>query len=65
MEEELRLSLLLLGGFFILGVLAHGLWNIRKNSQAKKPQRRSEPEGWQDEKRDDEQSKGARDINGF
>ena len=56
MEEELRLSLLLLGGFFILGVLAHGLWNIRKNSQAKKPQRRVEPEGWQDEERDDEQS---------
>ena len=56
MEEELRLSLLLLGGFFILGVLAHGLWNIRKNSQAKKPQRRVEPEGWQDEERDDEPS---------
>ncbi len=56
MEEELRLSLLLLGGFFILGVLAHGLWNIRKNSQAKKPLRRIEPEGWQDEERDDEQS---------
>lgn len=56
MEEELRLSLLLLGGFFILGVLAHGLWNIRKNSQAKKPHRRIEPEGWQDEERDDEQS---------
>ena len=56
MEEELRLSLLLLGGFFILGVLAHGLWNIRKNSQAKKPQRRIVPEGWQDEERDDEQS---------
>lgn len=53
MEEELRLSLLLLGGFFILGVLAHGLWNIRKNNQAKKPQRRIEPEGWQDDERDD------------
>lgn len=67
MEEELRLSLLLLGGFFILGVLAHGLWNIRKNSQAKKPQRRIEPEGWQDEERDDEQSnrKTADDFDEF
>jgi len=67
MEEELRLSLLLLGGFFILGVLAHGLWNIRKNSQAKKPQRRLEPEGWQDEERDDEQSirKTADDFDEF
>ncbi|WP_296050476.1 cell division protein ZipA [uncultured Alteromonas sp.] len=67
MEEELRLSLLLLGGFFILGVLAHGLWNIRKNSQAKKPQRRIEPEGWQDEAQDDEQSsqKTANDFDEF
>ncbi|MDG6099193.1 cell division protein ZipA [Alteromonas sp. ZYF713] len=67
MEEELRLSLLLLGGFFILGVLAHGLWNIRKNSQAKKPQRRIEPEGWQDEERDDEQSnlKSAEDFDEY
>ncbi|GGF56303.1 cell division protein ZipA [Alteromonas lipolytica] len=49
MQEELRLSLLLLGGFFIFGVLAHGIWNIRKNSQAKKPQRRIEPEQWQED----------------
>lgn len=54
MEEELRLSLLLLGGLFILGVLAHGLWNIRKNSQAKKPQTRIEPQGWQENDGDDE-----------
>lgn len=52
MEDELRWSLLLLGGFFIIGVLAHGLWNIRKNNKAKKPPR-IEPQDWQED--EDEQ----------
>ena len=56
MEDELRWSLLLLGGFFIIGVLAHGLWNIRKNNKAKKPPR-IEPQDWQeDDAADDENS---------
>ena len=48
MEDELRWSLLLLGGFFIIGVLAHGLWNIRKNNKAKRPPR-IEPQDWQED----------------
>ncbi|NVK56019.1 MAG: cell division protein ZipA [Alteromonadaceae bacterium] len=56
MEEELRLSLLLLGGFFIFGVLAHGLWNIRKNSQTIRQQNRTEPDDWQQDKADDQDS---------
>ncbi|MDC8830927.1 cell division protein ZipA [Alteromonas gilva] len=63
MEEELRLSLLLLGGFFIFGVLAHGLWNIRKNSQAKRPQRRVEPEDWQHNSADEQDA--AENSQGF
>ncbi|TPV61044.1 cell division protein ZipA [Aestuariibacter sp. GS-14] len=53
MEDELRWSLLLLGGFFIIGVLAHGLWNIRKNNKAKKPPR-VEPQDWQVDESDDD-----------
>lgn len=52
MEEELRLSLLLLGGFFILAVLAHGLWSIRKNNQSKKLSQRVDPQEWQNEEID-------------
>lgn len=46
MEEELRLSLLLIGSVFIIGILAHGMWNVRKNNQRKKPNR-VEPKGWE------------------
>lgn len=33
MEDELRLFLLLGGTVFIIGVLAHGIWKIRKNTK--------------------------------
>jgi FtsZ-interacting cell division protein ZipA len=28
--EELRFALLILGGFAIIAILAHGLWSLRK-----------------------------------
>ena len=39
MEDELRLFLLLIGTVFILAVLAHGIWKIRKTSQDTKKAR--------------------------
>lgn len=36
MEDELCWLLLLFGGFFIIGVLVYGLWNICKNNKVKK-----------------------------
>lgn len=45
--EELRLSLLIFGGCAILGILAHGLWSIRKNSKAKEQQSQPSNE-WQE-----------------
>ena len=48
MEDELRLSLLIAGTCFIVAVLAHGIWKIRKNSKLEgKP--RQEPRQWSDE----------------
>lgn len=45
--DELRLSLLILGTCFIVAVLAHGIWKIRKSKSA--PQReRIEPRQWDD-----------------
>lgn len=43
MEDELRLSLLVLGGCFIVGVLVHGLWVSRKNKQQTVQQQKTEP----------------------
>ncbi len=45
MEDELRLSLLIAGSCFIIAVLAHGIWKIRKNNQAGSP-KRQEPRAW-------------------
>jgi len=39
MEDELRLFLLLIGTVFILAVLAHGIWKIRKTNQDTKKAR--------------------------
>ena len=47
MEDELRLSLLFAGTCFIVAVLAHGIWKIRKNGKSNsKP--RVEPRQWAD-----------------
>ena len=47
MEDELRLSLLFAGTCFIIAVLAHGIWKIRKNTKpSSKP--RVEPRQWAD-----------------
>ncbi len=57
MEDELRLSLLLIGGCFILAVLAHGMWKIRKNgksSQTSNKQSRIEPGDWENQHQDDD-----------
>lgn len=56
--EEIRLALLVLGAFAIAGILAHGLWSIRKNAEGKeKPS--FQPREWDDEEysnsEDDEQ----------
>ena len=48
MEDELRLSLLIAGSCFIIAVLAHGIWKIRKNNQAASP-KRQEPRAWHDD----------------
>ena len=46
--DELRLSLLILGTCFIVAVLAHGIWKIRKSKPA--PEReRIEPRQWEGE----------------
>ncbi|WP_334014286.1 cell division protein ZipA [Alteromonas sp. S167] len=45
MEDELRLFLLLGGTVFIIGVLAHGIWKIRKNSKPEE-KTRLEPRQW-------------------
>jgi cell division protein ZipA len=48
MEDELRLFLLLGGTVFIIGVLAHGIWKIRKNSKPEE-KTRLEPRQWQED----------------
>lgn len=46
MEDELRLSLLVVGTLIILGVLAHGIWKIRKSNKPD-PRERVEPGEWE------------------
>ncbi|QJR82498.1 cell division protein ZipA [Alteromonas pelagimontana] len=48
MEDELRLSLLVAGTLFIVAVLAHGIWKIRKNGKSE-TKRRVEPRRWDEE----------------
>lgn len=36
--EDLRLAIIVLGVFSILGILIHGLWTIRKNAASKEPE---------------------------
>lgn len=53
MEDELRLFLLLGGTVFIIGVLAHGIWKIRKNTKRdEKP--RITPRQWSEDTLDDD-----------
>ena len=54
MQEELRFSLLLIGSIFILAILAHGIWNIRKNKQSIAMQRQEPPEWEDDEEYEDD-----------
>ena len=35
LQEHLRLALVILGSFAIVGVLLHGLWSIRKSNKGK------------------------------
>jgi len=51
MEDQLRLLLLLGGTVFIIAVLAHGIWKIRKNSKPSEKER-LEPRQWQDDDND-------------
>lgn len=46
MEDELRLSLLIVGTIIIVAVLAHGIWKIRKNSAPSTRRKRVEPGQW-------------------
>ncbi|AYA64363.1 cell division protein ZipA [Alteromonas sp. RKMC-009] len=65
--DELRLSLLILGTCFIIGVLAHGIWKIRKNNNATKKER-IEPGQWQDdnsEEQDDWSAEQGDDHKGY
>lgn len=48
MEDQLRLFLLLGGTVFIIAVLAHGIWKIRKNGKPSEKER-LEPRQWQDD----------------
>ena len=65
MEDELRLFLLLGGTVFIIGVLAHGIWKIRKNSPPEE-KTRLEPRQWDDQEDayddDDEQTSGFDEL---
>ncbi|WP_137167077.1 cell division protein ZipA [Salinimonas lutimaris] len=45
MEDQLRLSLLIIGSIIIVAVFAHGIWKIRKNGQPAK-RNRVEPQQW-------------------
>jgi len=64
MEDELRLFLLLGGSVFIIGILAHGIWKIRKNSKPERKER-LEPRQWNDSPDSDVESDGASDNGGF
>lgn len=48
MEDQLRLFLLLGGTVFIIGVLAHGIWKIRKNTKPEQ-KTRLEPRQWEED----------------
>lgn len=37
MQEELRIAFLAIGIVFIIGLLAHGAWTVRKNKRANRP----------------------------
>ncbi|MFA3790174.1 cell division protein ZipA [Aliiglaciecola sp. SL4] len=50
--EELRLAFLVIGGVAIIGILAHGMWSVRKNSQ-EKGHANLETQDWDDEYDDD------------
>lgn len=43
--EDLRLAIIGLGVFSILGILIHGLWTIRKNAAAKEPDNHHDDSG--------------------
>jgi len=43
--EDLRLAIIGLGVFSILGILIHGLWTIRKNAAAKEPDNQHDESG--------------------
>jgi cell division protein ZipA len=64
MEDELRLFLLLGGSVFIIGVLAHGIWKIRKNSKPVKKER-LEPRQWDDSLDSDVESHESSENGGF
>ena len=51
MEDQLRLFLLLGGTVFIIAVLAHGIWKIRKNNKPLEKER-LEPRQWRDDDND-------------
>ncbi len=52
--DELRLSLLIFGTCFIIAVLAHGIWKIRKNKTQTRKER-IEPGHWNDDPADTQQ----------
>lgn len=52
--DELRLSLLIFGTCFIIAVLAHGIWKIRKNKTQTRKER-IEPGRWNDDAVDTQQ----------
>ncbi|RDV26097.1 cell division protein ZipA [Alteromonas aestuariivivens] len=53
MEDELRLSLLVLGSCFIVAILAHGIWKIRKGNHSTGKSTRMEPREWQNQDDDE------------
>ncbi|MEW9796771.1 cell division protein ZipA [Alteromonas sp. CYL-A6] len=53
MEDQLRLSLLIAGTCFIVAVLAHGIWKIRKANRPDDDAQREEPQAWTDSDDDD------------
>ncbi|GEA06817.1 hypothetical protein KUL42_15780 [Alteromonas sp. KUL42] len=66
MEDELRLFLLLGGTVFIIAVLSHGIWKIRKNTkQDEKP--RITPRQWSEDTLDDDalEEDLSKDSHGF
>jgi len=54
MEDELRLSLLVVGTIIIVAVLAHGIWKIRKNNGHSTRRNRVEPGQWDEARHSDD-----------